>query len=183
MRSTAARRACLALVVSTLLVVSGCGGSEPEPLKAVEPEAPADLCSTLPDEVKTGLVTNSNTDTTGNPTAACSLRSDTTSKNEVRAVVTWVQLNDEVSADGILDSQCRAIDRSVFKERAGFTAEGAERACAAQGTVDGADSVTIAAVADREVVTVRLSELPPGQEPAFARAQQMLEGVLSSMAG
>ena len=98
-------------------------------------------------------------------------------------MITWVQLNDEVSADEVLDSQCSAIDRTEFKERAGFTAEGAERACAAQGTVDGADSVTIAAVADREVVTVRLSELPPGQEPAFERAQQMLEGVLSSMAG
>ena len=83
----------------------------------------------------------------------------------------------------MLDSQCSAIDRTEFKEQAGFTAEGAERACAAQGALEGADSVTMAAVADREVVTVRISELPPGPEPAFERAQQMLEGVISSMAG
>jgi hypothetical protein len=183
MPRTRSRLGGFAVVVALLLGTAGCGGSEPAPLKAMEPEVPADLCSTVPDAVKAGLVTNSNTDTTGDPTAACSLRSPTTSKSEVRAVITWVQLNDEVSADGVLDSQCRAIDRTTFKERTGFTAEGAQRACAAQGTLEGADSVTMAAVADREVVTVRLSELPPGTEPAFARAQQMLEGVLSSMAG
>ena len=173
----------LATVLTALLFTSGCGGSEPEPLKAMEPEVPADLCATVPETTKAGLVTNSNTDTSGNPTAACSLRSETTSTRQVRAVVTWVQLNDDVSADEVLASQCRAIDRTEFREQTGFQAEGARRACAARGTLKGADSVTMAAVSDREVVTVRLSELPPGSEPAFDRAQAMLEGVLQSMAG
>ncbi len=184
MPRTAARRACLGVVMSTLLVVSGCGGdSEPEPLKAMEPEVPADLCATVPEAPKTGLVANSNTDTTGNPTAACSLRSSPDAKSEVRAVVTWVQLNDDVTADQVLDSQCRSIDRTEYKEQAGFPPEGADKACAASGTVDGADSATMAAASGREVVTVRLARSPPGAHPAIARAQQMLEGVLSSMAG
>ena len=183
MLRTAARRACLGVVMSTLLVASGCGGSEPEPLKPMEPEVPADLCSTVPESARTGLVTNSNTDTTGNPTAACSLRSAPDAKSEVRAVVTWVQLNDDETATQVLDSQCRSIDRTMFKEQAGFTAAGADQACAATGTLDGADSTTMAAVSGRQVVTVRLSELPPGQQPSLQRSQQMLEGVLSSMAG
>ena len=83
----------------------------------------------------------------------------------------------------MLDSQCRSIDRSKFKEQAGFRAAGADRACAASGTVDRADSATMAALAGREVVTVRLTSLPPGRTPALDRARQMLDGVLSSMAG
>ena len=184
MLRTAARRACLGVVMSTLLVVSGCGDdSEPEPLKAMEPEVPADLCATVPEALKTGLVANSNTDTTGNPTAACSLRSSPDAKSEVRAVVTWVQVNDDVTAGQVLDSQCRSIDRSEYKEQAGFSPEGADKGCAASGTVEGADSATMAAASGREVVTVRLSEKPAGAQPATARAQQMLEGVLSSMGG
>ena len=66
-----------------------------------------------------------------------------------------------------------------YTEQAGFTAEGADEACAGSGTVDGADSATMAAVTGREVVTVRLSSQPPGKQPALGRAQQMLEGVLS----
>jgi hypothetical protein len=182
MRRTAARRACLAAVVSMLLIASGCGGSEPPPLEPMEPAAPADLCSTVPDSTKVGLVSNSNTDTTGNPTASCSLRSDTDTKSEVRAVVTWVQLDDEESAADVLASQCRSIDRTEFKEQASFTAQGADRACAARA-VGAADSVTMAAVSDRDVVTVRLTEQARGQQPAFGRARQMLEGVLASMGG
>ena len=41
----------------------------------------------------------------------------------------------------------------------------------------------MAAVKNREVVTVRYTSLPPGTPRAMQRAQQMLEGVLSSVAG
>ena len=177
------RSAQAGTLLAVLLLAAGCGGGEAAPLEPMEPEVPADLCSTIPADLKTGLVSNSNTDPTGNPTAACSLRSPVDSTRQVRAVVTWVQLNDEDSAATVLDSQCRSIDRTEFKEQTGFEAEGADRACAAVGTLAGADSATLAAVADREVVTVRLSELPPGRAPALGRAQQMLEGVLETMAG
>jgi hypothetical protein len=178
------RSAQLAALLATLLLAAGCGGgTEPAPLKAMKPDVPADLCATVPDAAKQGLVSNSNTDSTGNPTAACSLRSPDTSKAGVRAVVTWIQLNDDVLADDVLASQCRSIDHTEFKEREGFAPQGADRACGAQGTLEGSDSATMAAVANREVVTVRLSQQPAGAQPAFDRAQQMLEGVLSAMAG
>ncbi len=172
----------LASVLAALLFASGCGGSEePEPLQPMEPEVPADLCATVPESAKAGLESASNSVTTGNPTAACSLRSPTNSKEQVRAVVTWVQLNDDVLAGEVLDSQCRAIDLTKYKEQPGFQAQGADRACAARGA--GADSATMAAVTGREVVTVRLSADSPVSPPAFVQAQQMLEGVLASMAG
>jgi len=170
-------------LVAGLLLLSGCGGAEPEPLKPLSPEVPADLCSTVPQAAKAGLVSNSDSDTTGNATAACSLRSADGSKAQVRAVVTWVQLDDDVTADGVLASQCRAINRVEFKEQVGFTAQGADKACAATATAAGTDSATMAAVKDRQVVTVRYTSLPPGTPPALERSQQMLEGVLSSVAG
>jgi hypothetical protein len=183
MTRTAPSRARLGLVVAGLLLLSGCGGAEPAPLKPMQPEVPADLCSTLPDAARTGLVTNSNSDTTGNPTAACSLRSPDGSKGQVRAVVTWVQLDDDVTADDVLSSQCRSIDKTEFKVQAGFQAQGADRACAASGTSGGSDSATMAAVSNREVVTVRYTSLPPGTTPALDLSKQMLEGVLASVAG
>ncbi len=183
MPRTRSRLGGFAVVVALLLGAAACGGSEPEPLKAMPPEVPADLCTTIPEAAKVGLVSNSNSDATGDPTAACSLRSPDGSTGQVRAVVTWTQMNDDVSADSVLSSQCRAIDKTEYKELAGFQAQGADRVCAASGTVDGADSATLAAVADREVVTVRLTALPPGKSPALTRAQQMLEGVLASVAG
>jgi len=170
-------------LLATLLLAAGCGATEPEPLTAMEPEVPADLCATLPETARQGLLTSSSTDATGNPTAACSLRSPDDAATEVRAVVTWLQTNDELSADEVLDSQCRAIDRTKFREQSGFQVAGAEKACAASGTVDRADSATIAAVNGLEIVTVRVTSLPPGGAPALNRAQQMLEGVLSSLAG
>ena len=182
MPRTARSRARLGVLTASLLIVSGCGGAEPAALEPMEPEVPADLCSTIPEAARDGLVSNSNSDPTGNPTAACSLRSPDASGDQVRAVVTWIQLNDDISADQVLTSQCRSVDKTEYKEQAGFQPQGADRACAATGTVDGADSATIAAVANREVVTVRFTSLPPGEPPALERAQLMLEGVLSSVA-
>ncbi len=173
----------LGTMLATLVLAAGCGTTEPEPLTAMTPEVPADLCALVPDAARAGLVTNSSSDDTGNPTAACSLRSPDGAATEVRAVVTWLQAGDELSADDIQKSQCRAIDRTEFRDRAGFRAAGAEEACAATASVDGADSATIAAVNVLEVVTVRVTSVPPGAAPSLGRAQQMLEGVLSSLAG
>jgi hypothetical protein len=175
------RSAQLGTLLATLLLAAGCGSTEPKPLKAMEPEVPADLCAAVPEAARQGLIANSNTDDTGNPTAACSLRSPDARSPEVRAVVTWLQATDDDNADEVWDSQCRAIDRLEFQERSGFQAEGADEACAASGKQ--ADSATLAAVSGREVVTVRLSSLPAGPVPALSRAQQMLEGVLKSLAG
>jgi hypothetical protein len=183
MPRTAPSRTRLGLVAAGLLLLSGCGGSEPEALKPMEPEVPADLCATVPEAAKAGLVTNSDSDTAGNPTAACSLRSPDGSRGQVRAVITWLQLDDDGTAEDVLASQCRAINRTEFKEQVGFTAQGADKACAASATASGTDSATLAAVKDREVVTVRYTSDPPGTPAALQRSQQMLEGVLSSVAG
>lgn len=170
------------LVVAALLVLSGCG-ADPEPLKPMQPEVPTDLCADVPSAARTGLVTNSDSDTSGNPTAACSLRSPDGSGDQVRAVVTWLQLDDDVSADDVLSSQCRSIDKTEFTEQAGFTVAGADRACAGSAKAASQDSATMAAVKDREVVTVRLTAVPPGSPKALERATQMLAGVLSSVSG
>jgi hypothetical protein len=169
--------------VATLLLASGCGSTEPEPVEALEPVVPADLCATVPEQLREGLIANSNNSASGNPTAACSMRSPIGADTQVRAVVTWVQLNEEYSADEVLDSQCRSIDPQEFRLQDGFTAEGADRACAASGTVDGADSATLAGLTDREVITVRLDYEPKGEQSAMTVGKQMLEGVISTMAG
>ena len=176
-------RSARTLLLSCLLVATGCGSTEPEPLTAMPPAVPADLCALVPETARQGLLTNSSADESGNPTAACSLRSPDGAPTEVRAVVTWVQANDEDSADNVLDSQCRAIDRTEFREQNGFRAEGAEKACAATGSAKGRDSATLAALSGREIVTVRLTSVPSGDQASLARAQEMLEGVLSSLAG
>ena len=173
----------LSVLVAGLLLLAGCGGSEPPPLKAMSPEVPADLCATIPEAAKAGLVSNSSTDDSGNPTAACSLRSPDGSSGQVHAVVTWMQVNDDVTADNVLGTQCRAIDKTEYKEQTGFQVNGADSTCAATSTVGGADAATIAAVKDREVVTVRLTSQPPGKTPALQQSVQMLEGVLSSVTG
>ena len=183
MLRTASRRGGQALVVATLLLATGCGTTEPEPVEALEPIVPADLCALVPADLREGLIFNANNSDTGNPTAACSLRSPDNAKTQVRAVVTWVQLNEEYSADEVLDSQCRSIDPQEFRMQDGFTAEGAERACAGSGTVNGADSASMAALTDREVITVRLDYEPKGKESAMTVGKQMMEGVISAMAG
>jgi hypothetical protein len=177
------RQATLGALLGTLLLAAGCGSTEPPPLKPMEPEVPANLCATVPAAARQGLVTSANTDATGAPTAACSLRSAGTATPQVRAVITWLQVDDDYTADDVLASQCRAIDRRQFRTPAGFEAAGADKACAGSGRIDGADSATLAAVNGRQVVTVRLTSQPPGGQPALARAQQMLEGVLGELAG
>lgn len=177
------RSAQLGTLLATLLLAAGCGSTEPAPLKAMKPEVPADLCATVPAKARANLLANSNSDETGNPTAACSLRSPDDAATTVHAVVTWLQTEDDDEAADVLESQCSAIDRVVFREQSGFQARGAQKACAGSGKVDGADSASLAARAGREVVTVRLSSLPPGDTPALGRAQEMLEGVLASLAG
>jgi len=183
MLRTAFRRGGLAVVLATLLLTSGCGSSTPQAVEPLEPVVPADLCATVPAQLREGLITNANNSDTGNPTAACSMRTPDNAANKVRAVVTWVELNEDYSADEVLDSQCRAIDPQEFRMQEGFSAKGAQRACAGSGTDKGADSTSMAALTDREVITVRLDYEPKGEQPAMTAGKQMLEGVISSMAG
>jgi len=183
MLRTAFRRGGLAVVVATLLLTSGCGSSKPQAVQPLEPVVPADLCATVPAQLREGLLINANNSDTGNPTAACSMRTPDDAANKVRAVITWVELNEEYSADEVLDSQCRSIDPAEFRMQDGFSAKGAERACAGNGTVKGADSASMAALTGREVITVRLDYEPKGKQPALTAGKQMLEGVISSMAG
>jgi hypothetical protein len=177
------RSAQLGTLLATLLLAAGCGGTEPEPLKAMEPEVPADLCATVPPAAREGLVASASSDDTGNPTAACSLRTPDGAAQPLSAVVTWVQSSDEVSADDVLRSQCAAVDRRDFRAVSGFEAAGAEQACAASGKLGGADSATLAGVNGLEVVTVRLTSEVTGGPRAVSRGQQMLEGVLAALTG
>lgn len=180
-----ARRRCaqLGTLLATLLLAAGCGDSEPAPVQAMEPETPADLCATVPPAARQGLVATATSNDTGLPTAACSLRTPDSADKEVRAVVTWLKSDDEVSADEVLDSQCRAVDRRDYRVEPGFRAAGADKACAASGKISGADSATLAGVNGLEVVTVRLSSEVAGGPTALARGQQMLEGVLAALTG
>ena len=175
--------AALSVLVAGLLLLAGCGGSEPPPLKAMPPDVPADLCATIPDAAKAGLVSSSSSDPSGNPTAACSLRSPDGTTGQVHAVVTWTMLGDDETADNVLATQCRSIDRTEYKEQAGFQVNGADHTCAATSAAGGSDAATLAAVKDRQVVTVRLTSRPPGKTPALQQSVQLLEGVLSSVTG
>jgi hypothetical protein len=168
-----------ALAAATLLL-SACG-AEPQPLKALPPEVPADLCSLVPQTAKAGLETSSDADETGEPTAACSLRTAPGGRPEVRGVVTWTKLDDDSSADDVLSSQCRAIDTTTYRVQSGFTAEGADKACAGAGMVGAAGSATLAGVTGMEVVTVRWSSTPGVAAPTLARSKQVLESVLSGL--
>ena len=181
MHVTARRRGGLGIVVASLLLLAGCGSSEPQQVQALPPEAPADLCATLPAATRAGLVGSSSTDVEGTPTAACSLRSPDAASPQVTAVVTWLKSDDEDSAAQIYQSQCRSIDRTEYRLQRGFSPRGADEACAGSGTVSGADSATMTALADREIVVVRLGSKPAGTVTAIARSQAMLEGVLASL--
>ena len=169
-------RGSLAVVLATLLLAAGCGSSEPEPLKPLEPSVPADLCATVPATCVRGLIANANTPTPETrPLPARCARPDG-AKNQVRAVVTWVEANDEVRRG-------RGPGQPVPRHRpqgvhgaGGVPREGADKACAASGTVKGADSATIAALTDREVITVRLDHEPTGKQPAIDRREADARG-------
>ncbi len=175
------RPAHLGALLGTLLLAAGCGTTKAEPLQAASPEVPADLCALIPQTARAGLATNTNTDTTGNPTAACSLRSPDGSSGSVRAVVTWVQLDDTASAEDVLASQCRAMDPATYAVQPSAKIPGAVRACTGKGK--SGDSATIAASNGVEVVTARVDGKPAGQADPFARATQMTRGVLAALAG
>ena len=112
---------------------------------------------------------------------AHALRSKRGGGSDVRAVVTWTQLNDEDSAKGVLESQCRSIDPQEYARQDPYDVEGGDDACAGKGT--SADSATLAVLSGRDVLTVRVSADPAGQPDALARGTTMAEGVLSSLAG
>lgn len=171
------------MVVMALLLVSACGSSSnPPPLTALPPEAPADLCSTIPMALRQGLIATSDSDTTGAPTAACSLRSSPSAARTTRAVVTWLDNDDEATAQQVLDSQCRAIDPAEFTIQKGLTVKGATKVCG--GSAKKADASTIAAMAGRQVLTVRVSNDSPGLGPrggALAQGTRMLEAVIAGL--
>ena len=133
MAGTAWRRASLA--ASAALLLTGCGATtQPQALTPMPDQAPADLCAMVPAAERAGLIADSTSDTadiTGTPTEACSLRSQTGATPQVRTLVTWLQLDDSETALGVYESQCRAVDRTVFRVATGFKATGADRACAA----------------------------------------------------
>ena len=57
--STPTRRRTTSLWVTLLVagtLLTGCGSSEPEPLEAAEPEVPADLCATIPEDLPRALI-------------------------------------------------------------------------------------------------------------------------------
>lgn len=177
-----ARRRTTASVALAGLVLTGCGATaEPAPLERLAPPVPADLCAAVPKDARAGLTASSTADPAGNPTAACSLSSAPGARSEVRAVITWTQLNEEDTAVAVLDSQCRAMDPREYALQRGFRVEGGDKACAGRGR--SADSSTIAVLAGREVLTVRTNATPAGQPDAVARGTELAEGVLASLAG
>ena len=175
MNRTSAR---FALVLATTgLVLSGCGSTEPKPLKPLEPAVPADLCSALPKDLTQGLQTSSTTSESGDPTSACALQSGPGAKADVRALVTVLMLNDEDTADTTYQSQCRALDPQELHKKQ-VQVEGADEACGGQGKAS--DTAVLAAVAGRLVVTVRYSSTPAGKPDALTRATELAAAALPS---
>jgi len=142
---------------------------------------PANLCSTVPSQLRTGLVDDSSSASGGSPTAACSLRSAGEAKDPVRILVTWLASDDGNAAASVLDSQCRSFDRLVYKIAPSFSAKGADRVCAASGGKGGQGSSTLAASAGRQVVVVRY-DAATSAGTALDRGRQVMEGVLASLA-
>lgn len=183
MAGTAWRRASLA--ASAALLLTGCGATtQPQALTPMPDQAPADLCAMVPAAERAGLIADSTSDTadiTGTPTEACSLRSQTGATPQVRTLVTWLQLDDSETALGVYESQCRAVDRTVFRVATGFKATGADRACAATSS-SGSDSVTMAAVKGNAVITVRTQSQPAQKVSALTQGTQIVEGVVAALA-
>lgn len=164
--------------VAALFVLAGCGADDPPAaVESVPPAAPADLCALVPERVTRGLESSASSDETGDPRAVCSLRS--TSGAPVRAVVTWLQLEEENPADVVLRSQCNAIDRSRLDEPKAFGVEGATQTCAGERETGGKDVASVAVRRGREVLTARVES--QGGTAALDRSQQLLEGVLAEI--
>lgn len=172
------RARATAVGIAALLVLSGCGADDPPAaVESVPPAAPADLCALVPDQVSKGLEASASSDESGDPRAVCSLRS--TAGPGVRAVVTWLQLEEENPADVVLSSQCNAIDRSRLDEAESFEVEGATHTCAGQRETDGEDVASVAVRRGREVLTARVESR--GGTAALDRSRQLLEGVLAEI--
>lgn len=167
-----------ALSLAALFLVAGCGADDPPAaVESVPPPAPADLCALVPEAVTKGLESSASSDDRGDPRAVCSLRS--TSGPAVRAVVTWLQLEEENPADVVLRSQCAAIDRSRLDDPRGFAVEGATQTCAGAREAEGEDVASVAVRRGREVLTARVESR--GGTAALDRSQQLLEGVLAEI--
>ncbi|GAB3667913.1 hypothetical protein GCM10027596_37700 [Nocardioides korecus] len=175
------RLAPAAWTLVPLLLLAGCGASEkPQPVGPAVDPVPANLCSAVPSQLRTGLVDDSSSASGGSPTAACSLQSSVDAKQQTRILVTWLASDDESIAANVLASQCRSFDKLVYTVTSGFSAQGADHACAASGAQKGQGSSTIAATAGRQVVVVRY-DAPASASTALERGKQVLEGVLSSL--
>ena len=185
MLRTASRRGCLAVVVATLLLTSGCGEQRATRRSSpLEPDVPADLCATVPAQLREGLIANANNSDHRQPDR-CLLAALSRRRQDQGARRGHLGPAQRRRAPPTRSSTASAAPSTAQSTsmQAGFSAEGAERACAGSGTVEGADSATMAALTDREVITVRLDDEPAGKQPAMPRGKQMLEGVLASMAG
>lgn len=159
----------LGLVAPVLLAtLAGCGASsDPEPLEALPPAAPDDLCALLPAADTTGLTGTSSSSQEGDPTAACAMydaAGDT-------LLVTYLQLGDLASARSAWETQCAAIDPTVLPERQARV-DGADETCAGAG--DGRASLAV--VAGRDLLTVRAQTDEP-----LARATSVASGVLDGL--
>ena len=174
----AARSTLVGLVA--LLLLAGCGGGDDDgpALEAVPPAAPADLCALVPASVSRGLEASGSSDDSGDPRAVCALGS--TSGPEVRAVVTWLQLEDQGPATTVWTSQCDAIDRTRLAEPRGFEVAGADATCAGAATRQGTDTASVAVQRGREVLTARVQG-SGGEPAALDLAGALLAGVLDEL--
>ena len=163
------RSARLGTLLATLLLAAGCGSTEPEPLEAMKPEVPADLCATVPAAAR------------GEPDHQLQHRRDRQPHRGLLAALPrrrpprWCtpwspgcRPTTTTPRPTVLESQCDAIDRAEFREQSGFQPQGADQACAASGKVDGADSATVAAV-HRARGRHRAAELAAAGQGARAR--------------
>lgn len=134
-----------ALLAPLLLTTTACG-SDPEPLEALPPAAPEDLCSLLPESLTQGYTGSASSSQEGDPTAACALRSG----DGKTVLVTYLQLEGEPAGTTAFESQCAAIDRRAMPER-DVVVEGTDDTCAGAGD----DRSSLAVVTGRDLVTVR----------------------------
>lgn len=165
-RTTVLAAGVLAPTLLSLLV--GCG-SEPEPLEALPPAAPEDLCSLLPASGTRDLDGTASSSQDGDPTAACALRG----AGGDSVLVTYLQLEGEPAARRAWESQCTGIDPSVLAERQ-VEVEGADETCA--GASD--ERSSLALLAGRDLVTVRVSAAEP---PPLERATVLADGLLAEL--